>query len=270
VAIDDTETVLEDNSINIDPLVNDLDPDRGGLTITHITGPVNGTGSINAGSSIDYTPDADFFGSDSIIYTISDLDGDLDSAVIRFTVTPDDTDAPVAVNDTVTTDEDVAVVISPLTNDNDPDGTGLTISILTAADSGSVVISGSDLTYTPNANFNGPDSIQYQVEEVGANNQTATAWIHITVTPVNDLPVAIDDAAAVLEDNSINISPLVNDLDPDRGGLTITHITGPVNGTGSINAGSSIDYTPDADFFGSDSIIYTISDLDGDLDSAVI
>ncbi|MFB6319227.1 Ig-like domain-containing protein [Saccharicrinis sp. FJH54] len=269
-ALDDAITVLEDNTINIDPLVNDSDPDRGGLTITHITGPVNGTGVINAGSTIDYTPDADFFGSDSIVYTIADMDGDLDSAIIRITVTADYTDAPVSTDDAVITDEDVAVVISPLTNDYDPDLTGLTLSIVSAPDSGLAVISGSDMTYTPNADFNGLDSIQYQVEEVGANNQTATAWIRITVNPVNDLPDALDDAITVLEDNTINIDPLVNDSDPDRGGLTITHITGPVNGTGAINAGSTIDYTPDADFFGSDSIVYTVADMNGDLDSAII
>ena len=269
-AIDDAVTVLEDNSVTIDPLVNDLDPDRGGLTITHITGPENGSATVNAGSTIDYTPDADFFGADSITYTISDVDGDLDSAILRITVTADDTDAPVPANDTVTTDEDVAVVISPLVNDYDPDGTGLIVSVLTAPDSGSVTVSGSDITYAPNTNFNGLDSIEYQVEEVGANNQTASAWIHITVTPVNDLPDAIDDAVTVLEDNSVTIDPLVNDLDPDRDGLTITHITGPENGSATVNIGSTIDYTPDADFFGADSITYSISDVDGDLDSAVI
>ncbi|MFC0878393.1 Ig-like domain-containing protein, partial [Saccharicrinis sp. FJH2] len=269
VANDDNYTINEDVTTDFDVIANDDDPDFNGLTIVSLGTPSHGTVTIVT-NQIHYVPDADYYGSDSFTYTIEDYNGDQATATAFVAINADDTDAPVPADDTVTTDEDVAVVISPLTNDYDPDGTGLTISILTAADSGSVVISGSDLTYTPNANFNGLDSIQYQVEEVGANNQTATAWIHITVTPVNDLPDAIDDTEIVLEDNSINIDPLVNDLDPDRGGLTITHITGPVNGTGSINAGSSIDYTPNADFFGSDSIIYTISDLDGDLDSAVI
>jgi large repetitive protein len=271
-ANDDVETVVEDNSLTINPLVNDLDPDKGGLTILRIYGPQHGTATIALdGLSIDYVPAADYFGADSIEYVITDVDGDTDSAMIRITITADDSDAPVANDDLVITDEDTPVTIQPVNNDYDPDLSGLTLTVLTAPQNGSFVQSGNDLSYTPDADYFGLDSIRYQITEVGAGNQFATAWIRIIVNPVNDLPTANDDVETVVEDNSLTINPLVNDLDPDKGGLTILRIYGPQHGTATIALdGLSIDYVPAADYFGADSIEYVITDVDGDTDSAMI
>jgi len=87
------------------------------------------------------------------------------------------------------------------------------------------------------------------------------------VNAVNDLPVATNDSASTNEDTSVNIDVLSNDSDPDLDTLTNTGVvsgSGPSNGTVTLNGdGETFDYTPDPDFNGQDSFVYTISDGKG-------
>ncbi|MFN4764668.1 Ig-like domain-containing protein, partial [Gillisia sp. Q332] len=155
VAVDDTATTDEDTAVNINVLANDTDVDGDTLTVTQTTAPTNGSVVINTDYTITYTPDANFNGTDTFTYTITDGNGGTDTATVTVTVNPIN-DAPVAVDDTATTDEDTAVTVSVLTNDTDVDGDTLTVTETTAPSNGSVVINGDGtITYTPNENFNG-------------------------------------------------------------------------------------------------------------------
>src|SRR5204863_287417 len=124
-ALDDTATTPEDVPVTIDPLANDTDLDGDSLTITGAT-TTNGTVVIVGGTNLLFSPSTNFNGTTTIPYTISDGNGGSASATVTVTVTPVN-DPPVAVDDSATTPEDVAVSIAPLANDSDLDGDSLTI-----------------------------------------------------------------------------------------------------------------------------------------------
>jgi large repetitive protein len=258
VANPDAATTAEDTPVTVPVLANDTDIDGNPLSVTAATAP-NGTVVINPDGTITYTPNANFSGSDTITYTISDGQGGTATATVTITVTPVN-DPPVAVNDAATTLEDTPVTVPVLANDTDIDGNPLTVTAASAPNGTVVINPDGTITYTPRANFNGTDTITYSITDgVGG---VATATVTITITPVNDAPVAVPDAATTLEDTAVIISPLANDSDVDGDPLTITSATAP-NGTVVINANGTITYTPNANFNGADTITYTISDGNG-------
>ena len=138
--------------------------------------------------------------------------------------------------------------INVLANDTDPDtGDTRTITAITQPANGTVAITGggTGLTYTPNADFAGPDTFTYTITD--GDGATDTATVSVTVTNVNDPPVAVDDTATVAEDSGANpIAVLANDTDPDTGDTrTITEVTQPTNGTVVITgAGTGRDLHP--------------------------
>ncbi len=254
----DTYPATEDQTLTVPApgvLSNDSDADGDPMTVAVMTGPSSGTLSLASDGSFTYTPNANFNGTDSFSYEISD-GTDVSSPVnVTLNVAPVN-DAPVAVNDTATTSEDTPVTIPVLSNDSDPDGTTPTVSTSTGATSGTVVCSATSCTYTPNANFNGTDSFTYTITDGTA---TATATVTITVTAANDAPIAVNDAATTNEDTAVTIPVLSNDSDPDGTTPTVSTSTGATSGTVVCSA-TSCTYTPNANFNGSDSFTYTITD----------
>ena len=125
-------------------------------------------------------------------------------------------------------------------------------------------------TYTPDANFNGTDSFVYQVTD--GNGGTAQATVAITVGSVNDAPVAVDDTFVVDEDGVLNDELLSNDSDLDSDTLQVntTPVAGPTNGTVDLAADGTFTYTPDANFFGTDSFTYEVNDGNGATDLATV
>ena len=258
VAVDDTDLTPEDTAVDIDVVANDTDAESDTLTVTAVTTPSNGTAAVAEGSSttVTYTPNASFTGSDSFDYTVSD-GTDTDTGTVTVTVNA----VPVAVDDTATTAEDTAVDINVATNDTDADGDTLSVTAVTTPSNGTAVIAeGSSITvtYTPNANFNGTDSFDYTVSD---GNHTDTGTVTVTVTAVNDAPVAVDDTDVTTEDTAVVIDVVANDTDIDGDTLSVTAFTTPSNGTviASGNA-TTVTYTPDAGFTGTDSFDYTVSD----------
>jgi VCBS repeat-containing protein len=141
-----------------------------------------------AGGSVTYTPNANFNGTDSFAYTVSDGNGGTSIATVNVTVNPVN-DAPVANNDTATTNEDTPVSVNVVANDSDVEGDSLTVSGVTQGANGTVTFADGSVTYTPNANFNGSDSFTYTVSD--GNGGTATAKVSVTVNPINDTPVGL-------------------------------------------------------------------------------
>ncbi|MEM1513527.1 MAG: Ig-like domain-containing protein, partial [Candidatus Thermoplasmatota archaeon] len=131
--------------------------------------------------------------------------------------------APVAVNDSYTTDEDVVLNIPApgvLANDYDADGDTLTAILVSNPSHGSVIFnSDGSFTYIPEANYHGEDSFTYKANDGIAYSNVAT--VYITINSINDAPVAVDDYATVNEDSSANmIDVLSNDYDIDGDTLT--------------------------------------------------
>src|SRR5439155_1405362 len=146
-------------------------------------------------------------------------------------------DAPVANNDSAAANEDSADnFIDVLANDTDNDNlppiaanAGLIVIGVGPASHGAAAFTSSGVTYTPAANYYGSDTFSYTITD--PTGLTSTATVNVTVTNVNDPPVANNDAATVAEDSLSNaIDVLANDTDldnlagPANAGLTITAI----------------------------------------------
>jgi len=282
VAVDDAATVAEDGSVNVDVLANDFDVDNqplsnAGLTVTAVTQGANGAVTFTA-AGVTYTPNADFFGGDSFTYTITDSTGLTSTATVNVTVTGEDDDAPVAVDDAATVAEDGSANVDVLANDFDVDNqplsnAGLTVTAVTQGTSGTVTFTAAGVTYTPSADFFGSDSFTYTITD--STGLTSTATVSVTVTGVgDDAPVAVDDAATVAEDGPVNVDVLANDFDVDNqplsnAGLTVTAVTQGTSGAVTFTA-AGVTYTPNANFFGSDSFTYTITDSTGLTSTATV
>ena len=248
VAVSDSVSTTKNNPKSFDPRTNDTDPGNDPLTIVAVTAPLHGTATVmGGGTSVYYTPTANYYGSDSLTYTINDIDGGASTATISMTVAYG-SQAPVAVADSKSTNVGVASTFDPRTNDTDPDGSALTITAKTNGTKGSVVInSGTSVTYTPNAGASGADSFTYTIADV--DGQTATATVSMTIQAANSPPVAVNDTVELYgtygpgNTNGTSptgtIDPRWNDTDPDGNTLTITNVTQPTNGTATINGGGT-------------------------------
>jgi Ca2+-binding RTX toxin-like protein len=179
VAEDDEADVDEDSSVLINVLGNDTDPDSDPLFITEVGTPANGTAEIEAGQ-IRYEPNSDFNGTDTFTYTISDGNGGTDTATVTVTIDAVN-DAPVAVDDEETTEEDQAVTIDVIGNDSDPEGDPLTVTEVEDPSNGTAEIVDNKILYTPDPGFDGTDTFQYSITD--GNGGVDIATITVTVEP---------------------------------------------------------------------------------------
>ncbi len=266
IANDDTASAVEDDSVTVNVLGNDTDVDNDTLTVTAVTQGANGSVTLNP---VTYTPSPNFFGTDSFTYTISDSTGGgggVDTATVTVTIAPSN-DNLTALDDSATVAEDGSVTVTVLSNDSDPENDVLSVQSVTQGTNGSVAIAGTQVTYTPNPDFHGADSFTYTASD--GNGGTDSATVTITVTPVNDAPVAGDDTASVVEDGSVAITVLGNDADVDEDLLTVTSVTQGAHGSVVINGDDTVTYTPAANYNGADSFTYTVSDGETD-DTATV
>jgi VCBS repeat-containing protein len=123
-------------------------------------------------------------------------------------------------------------------------------------------------TYTPNANFNGTDSFTYRVSDGTLDSNVAT--VSISVTAVNDPPVAGNDTALVALNTSTRIDVRANDSDVDGPSLTTTVLMGPAHGTVAVNADGSLQYNPTTGYTGSDTITYRLGDGSDNSNTATV
>ena len=242
-------------------LANDTDADGDVLSAALVAGPAHGTLGFNADGSFTYAPAANFNGTDSFTYRSND--GSLDSTVatVTITVTPVN-DAPVAQNGSLTTAEDAAATGTLAATD--VDNASLTYSLVTGPAHGTATITNADtgaFTYTPAANYNGMDSLTFKASDGALDSNTTTVFI--IVTAVNDAPVAAADTATTNEDIAATIYVLANDSDVDGDALSVSSVTQGAHGTVVINTNGTVTYTPAANYNGSDSFSYTISDGNG-------
>jgi VCBS repeat-containing protein len=258
-------TTDEDTSKAITLTGDDVDGDT--LTFSIVSGPSKGQLS-GTGASLTYTPQANYNGPDSFTYKVDD--GALESSVATVSITVDAVnDTPKAKNDTAEADEDTATVINVLAGDSDVDGDALSVVRGSLSDpangSVEVITSGNDqgkILYTPDLNYNGPDSFTYRASDGTANSDPAT--VSVNVRAINDDPEAEDDLYATDEDTPLTINAsngvLSNDSDTDSDVLEAEVISGPTNGMLTLHPDGSFTYTPNANFNGVDSFTYKAVD----------
>ena len=175
IAIDDASELAEGGSIDIDVGAND----QGAVTASVTDQPPTGVVEQLGGTMLRFTPVDDFFGDTTFGYTIDDGAGSTASAVVRVTVTPVP-DAPVAIDDTATAEQDGSVNIPVLLNDSDADGDPLSIASVSSAD-GRATIDGTTVDYVPTPGTSGTHTIDYVVAD--GTGLTATAVVTVTVNP---------------------------------------------------------------------------------------
>ncbi len=256
-------TTAEDTAVGI--TLTGSDPDDDSLTYSVDSGPAHGTLSGTA-PGLSYTPDADWNGADSFTFKVND--GQLDSApaVVSITVTAVN-DAPVASGQAVATDEDVAMQIT--LGGADVDGDPLSYAVTLDPSQGTLSGTGAVRTYTPAADYHGPDSFTFKVNDGNVDSTEAT--VSITVNAVNDAPVVADDGVDVMEDGAVSgIAVLANDTDADGDLLSVDSVTQPAHGTAVLNANDTVSYTPGTNYCGPDSFGYTASDGNGGSGSATV
>ncbi|MGK7903588.1 MAG: Ig-like domain-containing protein, partial [Hormoscilla sp.] len=252
IASDDTTETTKNIPVTIDVLGGDTDPDGDTLSISGVSSPSFGIASIS-GDRVIYTPNSGVTGTDRFIYSISDGELTATATVTVNTINQ----SPIAEDNAVTTLEDRSVAIAVSSEETDPDGDPLSVTAGNGVN-GTVTVSGQELIYTPEANFAGTDSFTYSISD---GDLTSTATVTVTIDAVNDEPAASDDTATTSEDSEVAIDLLSNDEDIEDDELEVT-LGDPENGSVSISD-EEIIYVPDADFFGTDSFSYSISDGQG-------
>ena len=232
----------------------------------------NGGTVVNNGDGTLTHPATDFNGSDSFTYTLTDDDGETATATVTITVNAVDDGTPVALNDTVTTDEDTLVTTgNVLANDTLTDNAVLSSFNAVSANGGSVTDNGDGtFDYTPAANFNGSDSFTYTLTD--DEGETATATVTITVNAVDDgTPVALNDVATTDEDTLVTTgNVLANDSLNDNATITAFDAVSANGGTITDNGDGTFNYTPAFNFNGIDSFTYTLTDDEGDTSTATV
>ncbi|HHY0493566.1 tandem-95 repeat protein [Vibrio parahaemolyticus] len=239
-------------------LSNVDDEDKDTLSVENlIIDKGNGTLVDNGDGTWTFTPQIDDDTEVSFTFDIIDDEDLVVSGSANLDILPIN-DAPNAKNDVITTEEDTAVTIDVLVNDSDVEGDVLSIqSASVPSEQGSVDIVDGKLVFTPAENFNGEATITYIVTD---GDLTDEAKVTVTVTPVNDSPVAVDDTVSTQEDTAVTIDVLSNDTDVDGDKLSIQSATVPeAQGKVEIVDGKLV-FTPAENFNGNAEITYTVTD----------
>src|SRR5206468_2060537 len=187
---------------------NDTDVEGSPLTAGLVTGPAHGTLTLNPNGSFTYTPAANYNGADSFTYRAND--GTLNSGVatVNLTITAAENNAPAANNNSNTTPEDTAPTVAArglLDNETDEDREPRKAGAVTGPAHGTLTLNlNGSFTSTPAANYNGADSFTYRANDGTANSGVAT--VNLTITAVNDAPVAANDSYTTPEDTALTVS----------------------------------------------------------------
>ncbi len=269
----------EDALLSISVTSSDIDTPSNGLSL-NVGGLPAGATFVNTGNGtgqLSWTPADGQQGTYSVTFTVSDNGSPSlsDSETITITVR-EVNDAPTAGDDSATVAEDsIGNIITVLANDTPgPAGeSGQTLTVTSAsALHGSVTINGDgSLSYSPNADYNGSDTISYEIRDNGTTNgvadpKSAAGTVSVTVTPVNDAPVADNDGPyTVAEGGTLNVTAaagvLNGDTDVDSASLTANLVNGPAHAASfTLNADGSFSYVHDGSETTSDSFTYRASD----------
>ncbi len=237
----------------------------------------NGTYTLLTSTPITATTftDTTASGGSTFYYQVTAVDSSATPAVQSqaATVSVNTPGGPVAVADTINANSGQATAVNVLGNDTDTTGTidPSTVTIVQApnhAGTVSVNASAGSITYTSAAGFSGAETFTYtERDNNGALSSAATVTVNVS-NPQTSNPTAVDDRALVLENSTVSINVLANDL----AATTLDATSVVIGGTGghgtshgatTVNADGTVSYTPNANFVGSDSFTYTVTDANG-------
>ncbi len=256
---DDIYVLEEDGILNGNVSTNDSDPDSGDvLTYTLTSTPTIGDILFSEDGSFTYTPEQDVHGTEIIFYNTCDQNGLCSSGTLQIQVQIQN-DIPSANDESYSAMEDQPISGTVAENDVDGDLDELIYSLVAQPQNGSIIFNADGtFTFTPFLNFNGIQEVPYFVcDTQGACD---SAVLTLIVEQVNDSPVAESELVNVIEDTPKNSSVNANDYNPDGDILSYSIVTEPLHGQITLNSNGTFSYTPDANFFGLDSITYSVCD----------
>lgn len=298
VAVNDTLTTSEDQSISYNLLINDYDVDNSlapntidlnvinpGVQSANITSA--GNWNVNAAGILTFTPAANYFGQAILNYSVKDASGLVSNIAQLVVNTSSINDAPVALNNTGLTIEDTQFTLDILSNDTDVDNlidlTSVDFDFVTIGNQSNIINSAGTwsvnstglLTFIPSLNFNGNTTVSYTVaDQLGLTSNIAT--ITISVTAVNDAPIANNDTLTTSEDVSVSMNLILNDtdvdnsianntIDLDQSLVGVQNSFSGTNGTFNINSSGVLTFNPALNFNGTSLLTYTVKDISGSI-----
>ena len=254
-AFGDSASFDEDTSYTGSFLAADIEGNP--VTFAVETGPTNGTVVVNGDGTYTYTPDADYFGTDSFTFTATDSEGGVSSpATIALTVN-NTADDPIADDGLAMLNQDTTY--NGTLSGSDPDGTAVTYAQYLGPMYGSVTInSDGTYSYTPMADYSGLDSFTFMVTDGdGAVSNVATVTLDI-----NSVPTSYDASATLDEDTPYSGTLMASDVEGDP--MTFAVATGPAHGMVMVDPSTGeYTYTPDANYYGTDSFSFSVTDTLG-------
>jgi hypothetical protein len=224
----------------------------------------------NNGTSVTYTPNSGFIGTDIFEYTIDDGNGDQASAIVTVNI---ENVGPNAEDDSATTNGVEPATIEVLANDSDGDGTILTVKSVSQPQNGTVTNNeDGTVTYIANEGFLGIDTFTYTISDEDGAEDTATVTITVEEPlAANNPPIAVDDIYIMPINGNVTFNPLENDSDPDGDEISLVSVdTAGLNGTLTVNPDGSMHYKAPISFIGDDYFTYTITDASGATSTATV
>ncbi|MEZ0538344.1 Ig-like domain-containing protein [Fibrella arboris] len=274
IALNDATRTTAGVPTTVNVLANDRDPE--GLPLSNptiVSGPTQGTATVNPNGTVTYTPPAGFTGVEQVTYQVCDTGSPVQctTAVVTFTVDPTPPAgvtnvAPVAIDDQLLTTRNTPVTGTVATNDSDPNaGQTLTFSKLTNPINGTVVFTSTgSYSFVPAPGFVGTDNFTYQVCDSGSPVLCTVATAYITVNaPASLPPVTAPDITLTKPNTPVAGNVLTNDSDPQGLPLTASVTTPPTVGTVVMSPTGSYTYTPPTNFTGMVSFCYTATNTAG-------
>ena len=227
-------------------------------------------GTKTATASVQSISDYNQEGNETFIVKVTGTTGPVGNTSDTGTGTiVDDDQKPIAVDDNLTSGEDIVLQGNVNVNDYPNMKPGDVWSLLTQPLHGTVTMNpDGSFVYTPNPDYNGNDSFTYKLCDTDGDCDDATVFI--TMTPVDDFPVANDDTFTAHMDGSIDDYVDDNDIPSGDGGNVWSIVKQPTTGTVIFNPDGSFTYTPNVGYLGNDSFTYKLCDVDGDCDEAVV
>jgi VCBS repeat-containing protein len=270
----------EDIALGLTLVATDSDFPAQTLTYSIVANPTNGVLSLfnSATGAVTYTPNPNYNGSDSFTFKANDGTADSNIATVSIAVNPvNDVPSFTKGSDQTIAEDSGAQSVSGWTTSlstGPANESGQTLSFVVTNDNTGLfsvqpsISSNGTLTYTSVANASGSATVTVTVQDNGGTanggvDTSASQTFTITVTPVNDTPVANNDSYGVAEDTTLNVSTpgvLANDSDVENNSLTAVLVTNVSSGTLTLNGDGSFSYVPNSGFNGADSFTYTAND----------